>query len=94
MVDFIDMEKAYDIVNSKKLFGVMREYGVQGIFVDVIDRIYDGSMVKFEMESIWLDGVRVILVWDRDVLGIKVAQCRQCFKYLIVNKDGGIEKSG
>ena len=28
-VGFIDMEKAYDIVNRKKLFEVMRGYGVQ-----------------------------------------------------------------
>ena len=52
MVAFIDMKKAYDRVNRKKLFEVMRGYGVQGIIVDVIERIYDGSMVKFELESI------------------------------------------
>ena len=34
-VAFIDMEKAYDRVNRKKLFEVMRGYGVQGILVDV-----------------------------------------------------------
>ena len=27
-------------------------------------------------------------------LGVKVAQCRQAFKYLMVNKDGGIEENG
>ena len=52
MVAFIDMENAYDIVNRKNLFEVMRGYGVQGILVDVIERIYDGSMLKFEKESI------------------------------------------
>ena len=51
-VAFIDMEKAYDRVNRKKLFEVMRGYGVQEILVDVIERIYSGSMVKFELESI------------------------------------------
>ena len=44
------MEKAYARVNRKKLFEVMRGYGVQEILVDV--RIYDGCMVKFELESI------------------------------------------
>ena len=29
MVAFIDMEKVYDRVNRKKLFEVMRGYGVQ-----------------------------------------------------------------
>ena len=46
------MEKAYDRVNRMKLFEVMRGYGVQEIMVDVIERIYSGSMVKFELESI------------------------------------------
>ena len=27
-------------------------------------------------------------------LGVKIAQCRQGFKYLMVNKDGGIEEKG
>ena len=38
-------------MTRKKLFEVMRGYGVQEILVDVIERIYDGSMVKFELES-------------------------------------------
>ena len=60
-VSFIDMEKAYDRVNRKKLFEVMRGYGVQERLVDDIERIYDGGMVKFELGGI-MDGVRVILV--------------------------------
>ena len=52
LVAFIDMEKAYDRVNRNNLFEVMRGYGVHEILVDVIERIYDGSMVKFERESI------------------------------------------
>ena len=32
----IDMEKAYARVNRKKLFEVMRDYGVQEMLVDVI----------------------------------------------------------
>ena len=107
MVTFIDMEKAYDRVNRNKLFEVMRGYGVQRILVNVIERIYDGSMVKFEMESImtgWCksdSGVRqgcplsppLFYIYVRE-LGMKVAQCRQGFKYLMVNKDGGREESG
>ena len=31
---------------------MMRGYGVQDILVDVIERIYDRSMVKFELKSI------------------------------------------
>ena len=47
-VAFNDMEEAYDRVNRKKLFEVVRGYGVQEILVYVIERIYSGSMVKFE----------------------------------------------
>ena len=46
-VAFLDMEKAYDRVNRKKLFEVMRCYGVHEKLVRLIDRIYDSSMVKF-----------------------------------------------
>ena len=99
------MEKAYDRVNRKKLFEVMRGYGVQGILVDVIEKIYDGSMLKFEMESVmtgWCKGDSGVrqgyplspLLFNIYVieLGMKGAQCRQGFKYLMVNKDGGIEE--
>ena len=46
-VAFLDMEKAYDRVNRKKLFEVMRCYGVHEKLVRLIERIYDGSMVKY-----------------------------------------------
>ena len=46
------MEKAYDRVNRKKLLEVMRGYAVQEKLVDVIERIYDGGMVKIELEGI------------------------------------------
>ena len=39
MVAFIYMEKAYDAVNRKTLFEVMRGYGAHGILMDVIERI-------------------------------------------------------
>ena len=38
-------------MNRKKLFEVMRDYGVQETLADVIERIYDASMVKFELEG-------------------------------------------
>ena len=104
-VAFIDMEKAYDRVNRNKLFEVMRVYGVQYILVDVIERIYSGSMVKFELESImtaWCksdSGVRqgcplsplLFNIYVRE-LGMKLTPCIQGFKYLMVNKDGVIEE--
>ena len=51
-VAFLYMEKAYDRVNRKKLFEVMRCYGVCEKLVRLIERIYDGSMVKFELEKV------------------------------------------
>ena len=101
----MDMEKAYDRVNRKKLFEVMRGYGLQEMLVDVIERIYDGSVVTFELESImtaWCksdSGVRqgcplspLLLNIHVRELGMKVAQCKQGFKYLMVNKHGVIEE--
>ena len=71
--------------------------------IDGIERIYDGSMVKFELESImtaWCksdSGERqgsplsplLFNIYVRE-LGMNVAQCKQDFKYLMVNKDGVI----
>ena len=48
----LDMEKAYDRVNRKKLFEVIRCYGVHENVVRLIERIYHGSMVKFELENV------------------------------------------
>ena len=90
------MEKAYDKVNRKKLCEVMRGYVVEDILVDVIERIYDGSMVKFELEismTVWRksdSGMRqgcplsslMFNIYVRE-LGMKVAQCKQGFKYLM-----------
>ena len=44
-VAFIEIEKYYDRVNRKKLFEVTRGYGVQEKLVNVIERIYDRSVV-------------------------------------------------
>ena len=51
-VAFLDMEKAYNRMNRKKLFEVMRWYVVHEILVRLIEIIYDGSMVKFELENV------------------------------------------
>ena len=99
-VAFLDIEKAYDRVNGKRLFEVMRGYGVQEKLEVVIDRIYDGGMVKFEMEGImtgWRksdSGVRpgcplsplLFNICVRE-LGMNMAQCKHGFKYLMVNRD-------
>ena len=41
-------------MNRKALFEVMRGYGVHEKIVDVIEMIYDGSMVKLELEDIMI----------------------------------------
>ena len=49
-VAFLDMDKTYDQVNRKKLFEVMRcYYKVHEKLVRLIERIYYGSLVKFEL---------------------------------------------
>ena len=99
-VAFIDMEKAYDRVNRKKLFEVMRGYEVQEKLVDFIERIYDGGMVKFVLEGImagWCksdSGMRqgyplfplLSNIYIRE-LGLDVARCKHGFKYLMVDRD-------
>ena len=106
-VAFIDMEKAYDRVNREKLFELMRGYGVQEKLVDVIESIYDGGMVKFELEGImtgWCKSDSSVrqgcplspLLFSIHVreLGMTVARCKQGFKYSMVDRDGLIvEKS-
>ena len=72
-VAFIDMEKDYDRVNRKKLFEVIRGYGVQEILVDVIERIYNGSMVKFE-EYGGQNGICKRSTWHGKVCSCKVWQ--------------------
>ena len=91
---------------TSKLYLIYTGYGVQEILVDVIERIYNGSMIKFEMESImtgWCKsdpGVRqgfplsplLLNIYVRE-LGMKIlSACKQCFKCIVVNKDGVIEK--
>ena len=51
-VAFLDMEKTYDRVNRNKLFEVMRWYGVHEKLVRLIERIYYGTMVKFELVKV------------------------------------------
>ena len=104
---FIDMEKTYDRVNRKKLFEVMRGYGVHENLEDVIEGIYDGGMVKFELEGImtgWFksdSGVRqgcplsplLFNIYVRE-LCMNVEHCKHGFKYFMVDRDGLIvEKS-
>ena len=76
-------------------------YGVQEKLVDVIDRIYDEGMVKFELDGIvtgWCkgdSGVRqgcplpplLFNIYVRE-LGINVARCKHGFKYCMVDRDG------
>ena len=50
-VGYLYVEKAYDRVNRKQLFEVMRCYGVHEKLVSLIERILDGSL-KFELENV------------------------------------------
>ena len=39
-------------MNKNKLFELMRCYGVHEKLVRLIEKIYDGSMVEFELEKV------------------------------------------
>ena len=60
-VAFIDKKNKNDRVDRRKLVDVMRGYIVQEILVDVIERIYNGSMIMFEMGASSMDGSKVTL---------------------------------
>ena len=49
-VAFIDKEKAYDRVNRKKFFEVMRGYGINEMCESVIERVYEDN--KFKLDSL------------------------------------------
>ena len=103
-VAFLDMETSYDRVNRKKLLEVMHCYGVHEKLGRLIGRIYDGSMVKFELDKVttgWCksnSGVRQgfplsphlfnIYVGE---LGKMISNCIHGVKYSVVGKDGVME---
>ena len=103
-VAFLDMEKAYDRVNRKKLFEVMRCYGVHEKLVRLIERIYNGCLVKFELEEVmtgWCKSdsrVRqgcllsplLFNIYARE-LGNVISNCVHGVKYAVVGKDGVME---
>ena len=98
---FLDMETAYDRANRKKLFEVMRCYGVHEKLVRLIERIYDGSLLKFELEEVttgWCksdSGVRqgcplsplLFIIYVRE-LGNVISNCVHGVKYAVVGEDG------
>ena len=98
------MVKAYDRVNRKKWFEVMRCYGVHEKSVRLIERIYDGCMVKFELENVMTglcksdSGVRrgfplsslPFNIYVRE-LGKVISHCVHGVIYAVVGKDGVME---
>ena len=103
-VAFLDMDKVYDQVNRKKLFEVMRCYRVHEKLIRLIERIYYGSMVKFELEKVttgWCksdSGVRQgcplsplpFNIYVRE-FGKVINDCVHGVKYAVVGKDGVLE---
>ena len=83
---FLEMDKAYDRVNRKKLFEVMRCYDVHEKLIRLIERIYDGSMVKFELEKVTLD-----LLWLRNINNEGIAMLGIKYDKKCVEEDFGGE---
>ena len=93
-------------MNRKKLFEVMRCCGVHENLVRLIERIYDGSMVKFELENVTIgwcksdSGVRqgcpfslLPLLFNICVmeLGYVIRNGVHGVQYAVVEKDGVME---
>ena len=91
-------------MNRKILFEVMRCYGVHEKLVRLIERICDGSLVKFELEEVttgWCksdSGLRqgcplsplLFNIYVRE-LGNVISNCVRGVKYAVVGKDGVME---
>ena len=104
-IAFIDMEKAYDRVNRKKLFEVLRMYGVDEMIVSLIERVYEDNLVKFELgsyQTAWCDsnsGVRqgcplsslLFNIYLRE-LGHCIANCKHGFIYKVLENDGTLSE--
>ena len=98
------MEKAYDRVNRRKLFEVMRSYGTHEKLVRTIERVYEDNKVKFELNEYITDwcksdsGVRQgcplsPLLFNINVreLGMIVQKSDNGFKYVSVGENGEVE---
>ena len=51
-VVFIDMEKAYDIGVRKHFYELLRAYIINEKLVSLIERVYSGNMVKFDLGNV------------------------------------------
>ena len=105
-VAFNDMEKAYDRVDRKNLFEVLRAYGIHEKFVSLIERVYSGNMVKFELGNVMTEwcksesGVRqgcplsqlLFNLYIRE-FGMRIEECQELFKYTSVNSNGELKRS-
>ena len=101
---FVNMEKADARVNRKKLFEVIRGYGVHENIVGLIDIIYDGSLVTFKLEDITADwcksdsGVRhdcllsplLFNIYVRELEEV-IRKCVHGVKYVVVGKVCSLE---
>ena len=63
-VVFIDMEKAYDRVGRPKTFELLRAYDIHEKLVSLIERVYNGNMVKFELGN-------VVTGWCKSESGVR-----------------------
>ena len=102
---FLDLEKAYDKVNRNKLFDVLRRYGIGERFVEVIEKVYTGSEVKFvwnKIETEWVEtrsGVRqgcplsplLFNIYIREV-GTKIETSGLGVKFPIISENEAIEQ--
>ena len=60
----IYIAKAYDKVDRKKNFKVLRAYGIHEKLVSLIERVYSGNKVKFEFGN-------VVTGWCKSESGVR-----------------------
>ena len=100
-IAFIDMEKAYDRVDRRKLFEIIRMYGIDERLVSLIERVYEDNRVKFELgrhKTEWCNSESGLrqgcplspLLFNIYVseLGECISKCEHGFKYRVVSESG------
>ena len=103
-IAFVDMEKAYDRVNRKKLIEVMRGYWISEYLVRIIERVYEENRVKFVLEGVETDwctsssGVRqgcplsplLFNIYFREIAQV-IEQSVHGFRYSVIKEDGSVD---
>ena len=101
---FYDCVRTLDRVNRKKLFEVMRGYGISEYLVRIIERVYEENRVKFVLEGVETDGCTsnsgvcqgyplsplLFNIYFREIAQV-TEQSEHGFRYSVIKEDGSVD---